>query len=90
MSNKKSHTWRNKPTRPYLALSLKESDAFREAHFEQETQSIVITFHNGYRYRYGMDQLFEKFAVAESAGKFFHQFIRPLPASRLENAKESK
>jgi len=70
-----------------IALTpITNSEAFREAVFDEATKSIVITFHNGERYRYTLDRLFRKWIIAPSAGQFFHQFIRPMPAEKLKEA----
>ena len=76
--------------RDYIPDTITESSAFREAHFDEKTQSIVITFHNGYRYRYGMDRVWGKFQHAVSAGEFFQKHLRPLPCERLEDAPKQE
>lgn len=62
-----------------------DSTNLSTAHYDPNTATLLIHFHNGSVYQYDgvSHELWAGLITAESAGRYFHAVIRPLPTIRL-------
>jgi hypothetical protein len=56
-----------------------------ESNYNTSTLDLLITFNSGrvYKYKNIVPEVYNKFETAESHGKFFHGFLKTLPAVRM-------
>jgi hypothetical protein len=61
-----------------------DSSCLKSMGYATELQVLEVEFKGGQVYRYsGVSvELYEGFLMAESKGRFFHQFVRRLPFTR--------
>ena len=62
-----------------------------ESNYNASTGDLLITFNSGrvYKYKNIIPEVYNKFETAESHGKFFHGFLKSLPAVRMGDVDPS-
>lgn len=65
-----------------------DSSNIAAATYDDVSLSLVVVFHRGARYRYCdvPPATWQGLVAAESAGRYFHANIKPLPTERMEDA----
>lgn len=58
--------------------TIEKSSNIKEIGYDGETRELTVTFVNKSQYAYAdvPPEIFEDFALAESAGRFFHQKVK--------------
>ena len=62
-----------------------KSSNILETIYETQKKDLTITFKNGRRYKYSgvMKEIYSGFEKAESQGKYFNEYIKPLTTTRI-------